>query len=304
MKTTSMRRSLLLAALVAVPWAAVGCESAAVDPRPAQALPAGVRRPVAATPRRPSPEEAGKLVVVARMDEHPRAVHRDPAHAHKRAFEVALARELARRLLGDEHALELRTDVRRIDHIAELTEGRADLAISGVPATVWNETLGVAFSQPYATTGLAVLVAADGGQVSFPTIDAMRGKRFAATTSEEGRFLGAELEALAEQHDVALTVVVRNTTEQALQALADGRVDGLLTLSVTGRILASQSLGALRLVEGPFPLEPCAVVMKDGQGELLAEVNETIRELLSTGRLQQLAREAGFPLENLPRLER
>src|SRR5262249_43402397 len=72
----------------------------------------------------------GRLVVsLKREGAAAPSVHHDPAHFQKRNFEVALARAIAKKVLGDPERIELKTLPRAVRLFA-VADGRVDLCIS------------------------------------------------------------------------------------------------------------------------------------------------------------------------------
>jgi putative glutamine transport system substrate-binding protein len=286
----------MAAGLAAIALAAACRSTTPPEKVPAAARPAAapVESSTTAASRLARIRERGKLVVLDRGEEE-RGVHRDPAHKARRTLELALAREIAVRILGEGAQLELH-GARRVDRIPALLSGEADLSTVPIEATAENR-FDLDFSAPYAHDGPALLVARDGEH--FQEIAALAKKTVAATT-EDGRFLGAELEQKAASARIDLSVSFFNTFDQAAAAVSEHRVDALLGLSQTIGVYV-EGAPLFDRIDGLFPEEPCSVAVKKGESELLESVNATIRDLQASGRLATLATESGIPASNVVR---
>lgn len=214
--------------------------------------------------------------------------HRDPAHFHKRALEVGIARAIATRLLGSPDKLELRM-LRKPQRLPALRAGEVDLAISMLRVTPESQAL-VDFSTPYYQGGLAVLQAR-GGPVH--GLDDLRGRRFAVldrnegdtdrTTQRLGAVLGAPLEAEPVENFRA-----------GIAAIEAGRVAGLVSESANIDVfLARHGDGFER--SPALTAEHYAVAVAKGNAALLTLVNEVLKAMRDSGELARLEQAAELP---------
>ena len=103
----------------------------------------------------------GQLIVsVKNVGDKALEKHRDPAHFHKRGMELAIARAIAKHILGSPDTLTLKM-MRKPERLPAIACGDVDLGISMLRVTAANAKL-VDFSTPYYRNGLAVLQPRDG----------------------------------------------------------------------------------------------------------------------------------------------
>jgi ABC-type amino acid transport substrate-binding protein len=109
-----------------------------------------------------------------------------------------------------------------------------------------------------------------------------------------GRRLAVELGALGHveamqwaQRLPNLTVVPYNTPDDALVAVSQGEVDAVLIDSVSGRLFLLHQPD-LHIVDAAVTLEPYALVVRNEDGLLLQKLNESLRRLKNSGRLEQI----------------
>lgn len=214
--------------------------------------------------------------------------HRDPAHFHKRALEVGIARAIAARLLGSPDKLELRM-LRKPERLPALRAGEVDLAISMLRVTPESQAL-VDFSTPYYQGGLAVLQTR-GGPVH--GLADLRGRRFAVLDRNEGdtdrttQRLGAALGAPLEAEPV-------ENFRAGIAAIEAGRVVGLVSESANIDVfLARHGDGFER--SPPLTTEHYAVAVAKGNTALLTLVNEVLVEMRDSGELARLEQAAELP---------
>lgn len=210
----------------------------------------------------------------------------DPAHAQKRAFEAALAAVLAERVLGTGARAELRGAGR--DRLALLLIREADAAMTlHMPGA--EE---VAFSEPYAAGGVVLATTAsspvreirdlDGGSVAVT-----RGEVDAAGVAQ--RFL--------QEQSLRAEVQMFPSLAAAVDALEAGQVAAVLADRTGVAVLERQRSGRLRVVADVLR-QPYVVATRSDTPELLARIDETLRQLLASGEIRELARRADFPYES------
>ncbi len=222
----------------------------------------------------------GRLLVRVKNDA--KHVHRDPAHADKRGFELELAHLLAKKIVGDESKLELRTFPRPM-RLPMLAAGSVDLVVSMIPVTKENAAT-VDFSRPYFATGLTLLVR-DGAPPS--TLADLAGKTVAFRKQSFNDY-GGELSRVAKAHGISVGVRYFASIADAAAALSRGEVAAVggnfVDLDAWARAHAGFAVDARLLAP-----EQVAVAVKKGEPALLAAVNETIAELRASGALPRLA---------------
>lgn len=229
----------------------------------------------------------GTLVVSVKNAGDPdRAAHKDPAHFQKRDFEMALAREIARRLLGDPGRVEFRL-MSKPQRLKALSEGRVDLVLSMLSPHA--ENLRVAdFSAPYYALGAAVMQRK--GDAAIREARDLAGRKLGLIARNEGR------PALLDEGSAGTPASISffDSFAAATAALERKEIDGLFSEAVNIDIWLAGQRGRFER-SPPLTREPVAVAVGKGNPALLAEVNALIGELRASGRLEALAREHGLP---------
>jgi ABC-type amino acid transport substrate-binding protein len=228
----------------------------------------------------------GVLVVSVKNDGNPdRAAHKDPAHFNKRAFELEIAREIARRLLGDPSRVEFRT-MPKPARLAALVDGRVDLVISMLAPTA-DDRQRVDFSRPYFVLGDALMQRGDGPAVR--TSADLAGLRVGRIDRNDANPGSARRDATVEP----ARFVDFESFEDAAAALERGAIDGLLSEAVNIDVWLADHPG--RFVRSPtLTSRSVAVALPKGDTALGAEVDAVLDALAASGRLEALQREHGL----------
>lgn len=215
-------------------------------------------------------------------------LHRDPAHFQKRDFELALARDITRRIFADDTRMLLKI-LPRPTRLPALTSGEVDLVISmlAVPAAPAAD---VAYSHPYLVGGLE-LMAPVGSMVK--GLDDLAGRRVAAVR-ESVHDPGAELKALATSRRLAVEVVYFANFQQATAAIARGEAVALVSMNANVEAFVGANRGFAR-VGTLLDRRAYAVAVRRGDDDLLALVDAVIDELSRSGELERRAARLGLP---------
>ena len=157
--------------------------------------------------------------------------------------------------------------------IASVISGKADLAAAGLTVTE-DRKRSVDFSEPYLTTGIVIIYRKDNPILSGA---ACKGKRVGVqggTTSDE--YVVNELHEEPERF---------RSDAEAVVALKGGRCDVVICDQILARncIRGMPELALSDLIT----TESYAIAVRKGRPDLLAAVNETLRELKSDGRLDR-----------------
>ena len=276
---------VLLAVVLAVAPIATACGQAPSAPagQIATASPAAGRAAVISA--------RGRLIVSAKKDDAPGGVLKDPAHFQKRNYELSIAGEIARRLIGDPGRVELLL-LPKPERIPSVENGDADLVISMIPASEENKKT-IDLSTPYATGGMALMTRSGSGILKFEDLN---GKR-AAVAMEEQSDLRDAFSRIARERGLTIGVDAYPSFEDAAKAVGDGRAAALVSNSINITVYVAASAGQFLRVGGLLTSEQYAVGVRKGEAELLRVVNSVIEELRRTGELRKLAEKAGFPYE-------
>ncbi len=231
----------------------------------------------------------GQLIVSVK-NEGDKAVekHRDPAHFQKRGMELAIARAIAKHILGSADKLSLKM-MRKPERLPAIAHGDVDLGISMLRVTPDNAKQ-VDFSTPYYRSGLAVLETSDG------TIAGKRdlaGKTFAVVERNDGDAAAMIAAVAAATGATPKVVLVANFTEGA-QAISAGRAAGLISEAVNIDVFLAHQVGPYK--RSPLLTEDrYAVAVAKGNIELLKAVNEVLAALEASGELKTMASDAELP---------
>jgi len=228
----------------------------------------------------------GRLIVSVKNDA--KKPHNDPAHFQKRGFEVELTQALARRIVGDATRVELRILARPV-RLPMLASGAVDLVVSMIPVTADN--LGQCdLSHPYFSAGLSLLVPSSAPPL---TLKDLGGKTIAFRKQSFNDY-GAELQRIADEAGVKLTIRYYPTFDQAVGAVAKGEA-----VAVGGNFV---DLDAYRKEHAGFTVNAAlleerqvAVAVKKGDADLLRVVNQLIDELKRSGELKRMTEKWHLP---------
>ncbi len=196
-------------------------------------------------------------------------------------FDVDIARELAKRWLGDENALEL-IKVTSADRIPKLVAGEVDLVAASMTHKRERDEL-IDFSQTYFLDGQSLLVRADSGINGIQDLDGRKVAAIQGSTSID------QIRAAAEQKGVNLEVAPFQEYPPAVEALLVGEVDALTSDSVALNQFAQDNPG-LVVVGGRFTQEPYGIGVPEGDSYFREMVNFTLQEMKQDGAYDQIYR--------------
>lgn len=237
----------------------------------------------------------GKLIVAVRQESGARGILLDPVHLKTRGLEVALARAIAKKLLGDENKVELRSGP-ALAVVSTVQEGQVDLGLATIFHAPTTDALKqqVEVSEPFATGGVA-LITKIGSSIS--TLKDLNGKKVARI--EVGRDYRPEFETFAKQRGFSIAIEQFASYDEVAAAMERDQAQAMLGHTIALTAYMAQNPGRFVFLGKPFTSEQFAVVAKKGDSELIAIVSQVIKELKASGELQGLAERAGFPVESL-----
>ncbi|MBI4200231.1 MAG: transporter substrate-binding domain-containing protein [Chloroflexi bacterium] len=237
----------------------------------------------------------GKLIVAVRQEQGPRGVSLDPAHPHTRTLEVALAKAIAKKLMGDENKVDLRSGP-ALAVASTVQGGQVDLALATIFHFPTTDALKqqVEVSEPFATGGVA-LVTTTGSTVR--SLADLSGKRVGYVAA--GRDYRPDFDTITNQQGLSIAIEGFVSYDEAATALQGGQVQAVLGHTIALTVYATQNPGRFAFLDKPLTREQFAVIAKKGDSELIGIVNEVVKELKASGELLRLAQQAGFPVESL-----
>lgn len=284
----TVARTLISMGMISI----VGCRDAKVEARATPASASVATAPgakPAATVAVAKLEEIrarGKLIISVKNNAP--KVHKDPAHDQKRGFEIELTKVIARRVVGNEAGVELRT-VPGPARLAQLANGDVDLVVSMIPMTDENARQ-ADFSRPYFASGISLLLRDDA-----PSLDvtSLEGKTIAFRTQALNTF-GKELERIAAERGFAVTVRYYATFQEAVAALARGEASAMGGNYVDLEHYAKAHPG-FRVNTSMLEERLIGVAVKKGEADLLRVVNEAIDDLRTSGELKRMTERWHLP---------
>ena len=157
---------------------------------------------------------------------------------------------------------------------------RVDSAVSALPVFDWR-TQEVGFSAPYIEAGI-VLAVPRGSSLRGP--DDLEGRRVAAEWGSEG---DAQARELQQRLEGKLELVLRESADAAMGAIARGEADAVVTDAIS-LALFNRNGGELVAVDPPLRSDPYVVVVPAGSPLLLADLNRVLETLEGDGTLAAL----------------
>ncbi len=157
---------------------------------------------------------------------------------------------------------------------------RVDSAVSALPVMP-ERTRDVAFSSPYVDAGL--VVAAPAGSVIESASD-LGGKRVAAEWGSSG---DAALRALARESEQEVTLVLRQSVDEALAAVIAGDADAAVVDAVSLALFDPDGV-QIRPVGEMLESDPYVIVLPVDAPKLQGAINEALAAIAADGTLDAL----------------
>ncbi|PLT44542.1 transporter substrate-binding domain-containing protein [Paenibacillus sp. FSL W8-1187] len=215
-------------------------------------------------------KDRGKLVVGVKFDTKLFGL-KDPGSGEVEGFDIDVARAIAKKILGDETKLELK-EVTSKTRIPMLDNGEIDLIVATMTINEERKTQ-VDFSDVYFHAGQSLLVKKGSAIKSIDDVT--------KDTKVIGQ-KGATSIKNIEEKVPGLRVQQYENYQEAFTALKAGKGEVLTT---DNAILfgMSQQDPEYVVVGGTFTDEPYGIAAKKGNADLVAAVNETLKELKDSG---------------------
>lgn len=243
----------------------------ACDPRaslrPPAALPAPGRMPAGTAMAKIA--ERQRLIVGIDQNAYLTS-YRDPVTGQVVGFEIDLAREIARALLGNPDAIQWRA-ITTADRIPVLQRREVDMVIRTMTSTC-ERMQQVAFSTEYLTSGQRLLVNRGSGIKDFADL---AGRKVCATRGS------TSIVTIMNQPSKPVPVATDSTLD-CLVMLQQGQVDAVSTVDVLLLGLAAQDPGT-EVVGARISDEPSAVAMPLDTPELVRFVNGVLDRIRADG---------------------
>lgn len=264
-------KTILAAAVMAVMVLGAGCgqkEEAPAEQAPTEQT--GEQTPESnADGEQTSQTEGGKLIMATNAEFPPYEYRENQEFV---GIDVEIAQEIAKSI-GRELQIE---DMAFDSIIPALVSGKADIGVAGITVTE-DKLLNVDFTDTYVQASQAIIIKTDNTEVTGPD-------------SLEGKTIGVQLGTTGDQFasDVKDSKVERyNKGFEAVQALAQGKIDAVIIDDQVAKALAAES-EAVKVLDEPFTTEEYAIAVKKGNTELVDQINTALKELKDSGKLQEI----------------
>lgn len=226
----------------------------------------------------------GTLVVAIRVEAPPaNRTMGDPAHAQKRAFEIAVANLVATAVLGPNARVELRS--LGGDRLAGLDQG-ADIAMTVETPTAKDRAL---ISSPYAASAV-VLAARDGGPVG--RVDDVANRSVVVAMDE----LGARdlAQSFFQQRGISVTLDTAQGVNGAVTALEADRAVALVGDGIGVNVLLTERK---LVIVSAVASRPYVIATRKNAPDVAAAVDAALKAALASGAIRGEAAKAGFPYQ-------
>ncbi|MDX3264132.1 glutamate ABC transporter substrate-binding protein [Streptomyces sp. NPDC093228] len=206
--------------------------------------------------------------------------YRDPnsSGGDLEGFDIDLAHEIARQLLGDPNAVRFHA-IPTNQRIPAIKSGQLDMVVRTMTITC-DRLKEVAFSDPYFATGQQVLAPKASGITGYDS--SLAGKKICTA---EGSTANTALTQDKKNHKLAASTDISTTVPNQLDCLVKlqlGEVDAIVT---DGALAASQAAQdpTVELKGKPFTTEYYGVAMNKGAGDLVRRVNQVLVDYRKDG---------------------
>ncbi|HEV8296008.1 MAG TPA: glutamate ABC transporter substrate-binding protein [Acidimicrobiales bacterium] len=219
-------------------------------------------------------QQRGKLVVGTKFDQ-PLFGLKNPTNNQVEGFDVEIAKIVARAIFGSnidgkveyqEATSKVREDV--------IKDGKVDIVVATYTINDARKQV-VDFAGPYYIAGQDILVKKS--NTSITGVESLAGKKVCTV---QGSTSLINVQQKAPQADVSLTF---DKYSLCVEALKDGRVEGVTTDNVILLGFVNDDKQNLKLVGKPFTQEPYGIGLKKGDTALRLFVNDTLEKAYEDG---------------------
>lgn len=220
-------------------------------------------------------KERGKLVVGVKTDTRLFGL-KNPSSGDIEGFDIDIAKQLAKQILGDENKIELK-EVTSKTRIPMLQNGEIDAIIATMTITDERKKQ-VSFSDVYFEAGQSLLVKKGSSIKGIDDIKA--GTKVLAVKGS------TSTQNIREKSPEATVLEFENYAE-AFTALKSGQGDTLTTDNAILYGMADQDSN-YTLVGEPFTDEPYGIAVKKGDDEFVKEINKGLEKMKSDGTYDEI----------------
>ncbi len=215
-------------------------------------------------------KERGKLLVGVKYDTRLFGL-KDPASGNVEGFDIDISKAIAKHILGDENAIELK-EVTSKTRIPMLNNGEIDMVVATMTITEERKKE-VDFSDVYFQAGQSLLVKKGSPITGLESV------------TKDTKILGSKgatsIKNIKEKVP-GVTVLEFDNYQDAFAALKAGQGDALTTDDAILYGMASQDDG-YEVVGKPFTDEPYGIAVQKGNTDVVKAINDTLAELKANG---------------------
>ncbi|UQZ34793.1 amino acid ABC transporter substrate-binding protein [Paenibacillus sp. PK3_47] len=215
-------------------------------------------------------KERGKLLVGVKYDTRLFGL-KDPASGNVEGFDIDISKAIAKHILGDENAIELK-EVTSKTRIPMLNNGEIDMVVATMTITEERKKE-VDFSDVYFQAGQSLLVKKGSPITGLEDV------------TKDTKILGSKgatsIKNIKEKVP-GVTVLEFDNYQDAFSALKAGQGDALTTDDAILYGMASQDEG-YEVVGEPFTDEPYGIAVQKGNTDVVQAINDTLTELKANG---------------------
>ncbi|WP_025693143.1 transporter substrate-binding domain-containing protein [Paenibacillus zanthoxyli] len=220
-------------------------------------------------------KERGKLLVGVKFDTKLFGL-KDPASGKVEGFDIDISKAIAKHILGDENAIELK-EVTSKTRIPMLNNGEIDMVVATMTITEERKKE-VDFSDVYFQAGQSLLVK-KGSPI-----------KGIADITKDSTVLGSKGSTSVKnikEKVPGVTVLEFDNYQDAFTALKTGKGDALTTDDAILYGMAAQDPN-YEVVGEPFTDEPYGIAVQKGNSAVVKAINDTLAELKSSGEYDKI----------------
>ncbi|AHV95585.1 glutamate ABC transporter substrate-binding protein [Paenibacillus sabinae] len=220
-------------------------------------------------------KERGKLQVGVKFDTKLFGL-KDPASGQVEGFDIDISKAIAKHILGDENAIELK-EVTSKTRIPMLNNGEIDMVVATMTITEERKKE-VDFSDVYFQAGQSLLVKKGSPITGLESL------------TKDSTVLGSKGSTSVKnikEKVPGINVLEFDNYQDAFTALKTGKGDALTTDDSILYGMAAQDSN-YEVVGKPFTDEPYGIAVQKGNSEVVKAINETLAELKSSGEYDKI----------------
>ncbi|GGA28307.1 glutamate ABC transporter substrate-binding protein [Paenibacillus physcomitrellae] len=220
-------------------------------------------------------KERGKLIVGVKYDTKLFGL-KDPASGNVEGFDVDISKAIAKHILGDENAIELK-EVTSKTRIPMLNNGEIDMIVATM--TITEERKKEAdFSDVYFQAGQSLLVKKGSPIHGIEDVT--------SSTTVLGTKGSTSVKNIRDKVS-GVKVLEFDNYQDAFNALKSGQGDALTTDDAILYGMAAQDSN-YEVVGKPFTDEPYGIAVQKGNSDIVQAVNDTLKELHDSGEYDEI----------------